>query len=65
MYFFWNNITKLPRFFISVLIGFFLTTLNPFFGLLRNNKNNIIIPILMISFIIILVYILKLMLGIN
>nr|YP_009395252.1 hypothetical protein [Bryothamnion seaforthii]ARW64020.1 hypothetical protein [Bryothamnion seaforthii] len=40
---FWNNLYKFPRFLISVTIGFFLTTLQPIFKLLKNKKNIFIV----------------------
>nr|YP_009398765.1 hypothetical protein [Kuetzingia canaliculata]ARW67951.1 hypothetical protein [Kuetzingia canaliculata] len=39
---FWDNLNKFPRFLISVLIGFFLTTFNAIFKLLKNKKGRII-----------------------
>nr|YP_009296319.1 hypothetical protein Sebd_167 [Sebdenia flabellata]AOM65254.1 hypothetical protein Sebd_167 [Sebdenia flabellata] len=36
---FWNNLNKYPRFLLSVLVGFFLTTLHPIFKLFTNKKN--------------------------
>nr|YP_009399793.1 hypothetical protein [Digenea simplex]ARW69612.1 hypothetical protein [Digenea simplex] len=45
---FWGNLYKFPRFLISVLIGFFLTTFQPVFKLLKNKKNGIIIAFITI-----------------
>nr|YP_009313580.1 Hypothetical protein ycf33 [Galaxaura rugosa]SCW21834.1 Hypothetical protein ycf33 [Galaxaura rugosa] len=60
MYNFWQNISKFPTFFISVLTGFFLITLYPIFQLLKKQK----ITIFIISIILLLLYItLKAMLG--
>nr|YP_010619932.1 hypothetical protein PNW48_pgp026 [Symphyocladia marchantioides]WAX03945.1 hypothetical protein [Symphyocladia marchantioides] len=39
---FWINLYKFPRFLISVLIGFFLTTFQPIFKLLKNKKERIV-----------------------
>nr|YP_010618962.1 hypothetical protein PN064_pgp028 [Deltalsia parasitica]WAX02975.1 hypothetical protein [Deltalsia parasitica] len=39
---FWVNLYKFPRFLISVLIGFFLTTFQPIFKLLNNKKNKLL-----------------------
>ncbi|WP_366943212.1 DUF751 domain-containing protein [uncultured Thermosynechococcus sp.] len=60
---FWNNISKFPKFIISVFIGFFLTTVYPIFKLLKNKKTNygIIIFLFLISSMLYLI--LKLMLG--
>nr|YP_010728735.1 hypothetical protein P6G74_pgp169 [Phymatolithon calcareum]WEA76922.1 hypothetical protein [Phymatolithon calcareum] len=65
MYIFWDNISKFPRFFISVLMGFFLTTFNPFFELLRDEKSRLILIIALSFFTTILLQILKLMLALN
>nr|YP_010988234.1 hypothetical protein UYM82_pgp145 [Rhodochorton tenue]WOK79430.1 hypothetical protein [Rhodochorton tenue] len=60
---FWDNISRFPRFVISVFIGFFLTTVNPVFRLLTNEKTNYLISALLIVFSLSLYVILKLMLG--
>nr|YP_009393388.1 hypothetical protein [Symphyocladiella dendroidea]ARW61950.1 hypothetical protein [Symphyocladiella dendroidea] len=39
---FWVNLYKFPRFLISVLIGFFLTTFQPIFKLLKNKKDKML-----------------------
>nr|YP_010471044.1 hypothetical protein Ycf33 [Synarthrophyton patena]UVF62873.1 hypothetical protein Ycf33 [Synarthrophyton patena] len=65
MYIFWDNILKFPRFLISVLIGFFLTTFKPFFELLRDKKNRIILIITISFSCTLFLKILKLMLGLN
>ena len=62
---FWNNIFQFLRFFLSVLIGFFLTTFSSFFESLNNPKQSII-TIIAISFgTLVLLQTLKLMLGLN
>nr|ARW60277.1 hypothetical protein [Laurencieae sp.] len=38
---FWQNLHKFPRFLISVLIGFFLTTFRSIFKQLKNKKSRI------------------------
>lgn len=65
MYIFWDNIAKFPRFFISVLMGFFLTTFKPFFELLRHEKSRLILIITLSLFTTILLQVLKLMLALN
>lgn len=65
MYIFWDNISKFPRFFFSVLMGFFLTTFNPFFELLRDEKSRLILIITLSFFTTILLQVLKLMLALN
>nr|YP_007878191.1 conserved hypothetical plastid protein [Calliarthron tuberculosum]AGA63802.1 conserved hypothetical plastid protein [Calliarthron tuberculosum] len=65
MYIFWNNISKFPRFFISVLMGFFLTIFNPFFELLRNPKQGFLFIIIISMTSITIWQILKLMLALN
>nr|QCI09148.1 hypothetical protein [Inkyuleea mariana] len=62
---FWSNLNKFPRFLISVLIGFFLTTFQPIFELLQErNKRFISIMVLCLCFSI-LYKTLKLMLALN
>nr|YP_010850901.1 hypothetical protein Ycf33 [Lophurella mutabilis]WGH13662.1 hypothetical protein Ycf33 [Lophurella mutabilis] len=39
---FWVNLYKFPRFLINVLIGFFLTTFQPIFKLLKNRKDRLL-----------------------
>jgi len=61
----WENILKFPKFFISVILGFFLTTFQPIFRLLKNKKLKII-TISIITLIIGALYIIiKLMLDIK
>uniref|UniRef100_UPI003001786A Ycf33 n=1 Tax=Anunuuluaehu liula TaxID=3049639 RepID=UPI003001786A len=62
---FWDNISKFPRFLLSVIAGFFLTTLYPVFELLKDKKKRIFIIILSLLFIVIIYIIIKLMLGLN
>nr|YP_010851297.1 hypothetical protein Ycf33 [Aphanocladia delicatula]WGH14254.1 hypothetical protein Ycf33 [Aphanocladia delicatula] len=45
---FWVNLYKFPRFLISVLIGFFLTTFQPVFKLLKNKRSILLFIILLI-----------------
>nr|YP_010726532.1 hypothetical protein P4D33_pgp039 [Hypnea spinella]WDY85007.1 hypothetical protein [Hypnea spinella] len=61
----WKNIKKFPLFLIAVFIGFFLTTIQPFFKLLKNNKNKVLIPIIMTIIFVIIYNILRLMLEIK
>nr|QCI05369.1 hypothetical protein [Compsothamnion thuyoides] len=65
MYNFWENLDKFPRFLIATTLGFFLTTFQPIFKLLKNKKVNIIVMSIMIIISISLYLIIKLMLGIN
>nr|AYR06200.1 hypothetical protein [Renouxia sp.] len=65
MYTFWHNIIKFTKFFISVIIGFFLITFNSLFRLLRQPKNRIIVMIFIIGLTVSSYKILKLMLGVN
>lgn len=51
------------RFFISVLIGFFLTTIYPIFKLLKNKKTQILIFLLLIVIIVFFDTTIKYMLG--
>nr|YP_009391930.1 hypothetical protein [Acrosorium ciliolatum]ARW60074.1 hypothetical protein [Acrosorium ciliolatum] len=59
MHNFWENLHKFPRFLITVLIGFFLTTFEPIFKLLTNKKKKIIFFNLIITGITILYLIIK------
>nr|WGH13860.1 hypothetical protein Ycf33 [Lophurella pseudocorticata] len=40
---FWVNLYKFPRFLINVLIGFFLTTFQPIFKLLKSRKDKLLV----------------------
>nr|YP_009488685.1 Ycf33 [Grateloupia filicina]AWD77438.1 Ycf33 [Grateloupia filicina] len=62
---FWKNIIKYPRFLISIITGFFLTTLYPLFKLLATNKNRFLFIAILNSILIVLYYIIRLMLDIN
>nr|YP_009394207.1 hypothetical protein [Rhodomela confervoides]ARW62769.1 hypothetical protein [Rhodomela confervoides] len=48
---FWRNLYKFPRFLISVLIGFFLTTFQPVFKLLKGKTNRMLFIIIIVSII--------------
>nr|YP_009397518.1 hypothetical protein [Dasyclonium flaccidum]ARW66704.1 hypothetical protein [Dasyclonium flaccidum] len=52
---FWGNLYKFPRFLITVIIGFFLTTFKPIFKLLKSKKRKILF-ILIILIILIIIY---------
>nr|WGH12870.1 hypothetical protein Ycf33 [Echinothamnion sp.] len=52
---FWVNLYKFPRFLISVLMGFFLTTFQPVFKLLKNKKDKLLF-ITILTIIVILFY---------
>lgn len=62
---FWNNVYRFPRFFISVIIGFFLVTFRPIYHKLKKQKN--IIPLIsLLTGVMYTIYsILKSMLDIN
>lgn len=62
-YIIWDYTNKFIRFFISVVIGFFLTTIYPIFKLLNNKKTQLIIILLLILGISFFYTIIKLMLG--
>nr|YP_009394625.1 hypothetical protein [Vertebrata thuyoides]ARW63187.1 hypothetical protein [Vertebrata thuyoides] len=48
---FWVNLYKFPRFLIGVFLGFFLTTFQPVFKLLKNRKRIIIFTVIILSII--------------
>nr|YP_009392969.1 hypothetical protein [Caloglossa intermedia]ARW61531.1 hypothetical protein [Caloglossa intermedia] len=56
-----ENLYKFPRFLIAVLLGFFLTTLKPFFRALKNKKEVIVFIIANTIIIAILQLILRVM----
>lgn len=62
---FWSNIFKFFQFFISIVLGFFLTTLNSLFELLRGPKQSLVIIAATGILFIGLKAILKLMLALN
>nr|YP_009395665.1 hypothetical protein [Vertebrata isogona]ARW64637.1 hypothetical protein [Vertebrata isogona] len=45
---FWVNLYKFPRFLIGVFLGFFLTTFQPVFQLLKKKKGGVIFIILIL-----------------
>lgn len=65
MHNFWENILGFLRFFISVLIGFFLTTFSPFFELFKNPIQQITAITITLLMSIILLQTLKLMLAVK
>lgn len=60
---FWNNISRYPRFFISSLAGLILVILAPFRNLFKIKRFRFILPIVFISFIVILYKVLTSMTG--
>ena len=65
MYIFWDNIAKFPRFFLSVLTGFFLTIFYPVFMLFKKPVNRFMFITITCIIIVILLKILSKMLDIN
>lgn len=63
IYIIWEYTSKFFRFFISVLIGFFLTTIYPIFKLLKNRKTQILVSSLLIVTVGFFYTTIKLMLG--
>lgn len=62
---FWNNVYRFPRFFVSVIIGFFLVTFRPLYKKLKQQKNIIPLISLFVGVIYTTYSILKSMLDIN
>nr|YP_009395866.1 hypothetical protein [Herposiphonia versicolor]ARW64846.1 hypothetical protein [Herposiphonia versicolor] len=62
---FWVNLYKFPRFLTSVFIGFFLTTFQPIFKLLKNKNNIVLFTIITISLISLFYKIIKIMTGLS
>ena len=60
---FWTNVSRYPRFFISSLVGLILVILTPFRNLFKIKKLRIIVPIIFLSFSIILYMIIINMTG--
>lgn len=60
-----DNIYKFPRFLISIILGFFLTTFQPIFKLLKNKKINKFIIIVIVIILTSIYVTLRLMLSIN
>lgn len=61
---FWNNISRYPRFFISSVAGLVLVILAPFKNILKIKKFQYILPLVFVSFIIVIYKILASMTGI-
>nr|CRF40194.1 Hypothetical protein ycf33 [Laurencia snackeyi] len=62
---FWENLDKFPRFLISVLIGFFLTTFKTFFKQLKSTKSKISLIITLTIIIVTTYTIIRKMTGIE
>nr|QWK41914.1 hypothetical protein [Protohalopteris sp.] len=62
---FWENLLRYPRFFISSMIGLILILLNPIIMYLKNFKNTKLVIIILVTFSIILFWVLKTMLTIE
>nr|YP_009511127.1 hypothetical protein [Hydropuntia rangiferina]AXI96800.1 hypothetical protein [Hydropuntia rangiferina]UAD87481.1 hypothetical protein [Hydropuntia rangiferina] len=62
---FWDNINKFPKFILSVIIGFFLTTFHEIFELFKKRNKREIIIITIITLISVITLILRQMMGIN
>nr|YP_009654445.1 hypothetical protein [Pleurostichidium falkenbergii]QCH39732.1 hypothetical protein [Pleurostichidium falkenbergii] len=62
---FWINLYKFPRFLVSVLLGFFLTTFQPIFKLLKNKSNRLILIMISLNIIGLLYRIIQKMTGIK
>nr|QCI05070.1 hypothetical protein [Callithamnion tetricum] len=60
-----DNIYKFPRFLISIILGFFLTTFQPIFKLLKNKKTNTLILTVILIILTSIYTTIKLMLSIN
>lgn len=60
-----ENLIRFPSFLISVLLGFYLTTFNPIFRLLKFNATTFSFVVLILAITFIINNILKLMLGLN
>jgi hypothetical protein len=60
---FWNNIARYPRFFISSLAGLILVILAPLRNLFKIKKFRFIVPVVFISFVVVVYTILKSMTG--
>ena len=60
-----DNIYKFPRFLISIILGFFLTTFQPVFKLLKNKKINKLILLIFLIILTSIYTILRLMLSVN
>lgn len=65
MHKFWENIIRFPSFFISILLGFYLTTFNSIFRLLKFNTTTFIFVVLTLAITVIINNTLRLMLGLN
>nr|YP_010851693.1 hypothetical protein Ycf33 [Echinothamnion hystrix]WGH14650.1 hypothetical protein Ycf33 [Echinothamnion hystrix] len=60
---FWVNLYKFPRFLISVLIGFFLTTFQPIFKLLKNRKDKLLVITIIVITIVLFYRIIQIITG--
>ena len=60
---FWENVLRYPRFFISSLAGLILVLLSPLKNFLKTTKSRIILIIFMVTFFLIIYFIIKNMTG--
>nr|YP_010619737.1 hypothetical protein PN023_pgp027 [Tayloriella tenebrosa]WAX03750.1 hypothetical protein [Tayloriella tenebrosa] len=58
---FWVNLYKFPRFLISVSVGFFLTTFQPIFKLLKSKRDKLLFSIIITSIIVLCYRIIQIM----
>ena len=63
MNYFWANIVRYPRFFISSLVGLILVILTPFRNLFKNPKSRIVVILFLVIFLLSLYFILINMVG--
>jgi Protein of unknown function (DUF751) len=59
----WENFSRFPKFFISILTGFFLTTFYFIFKLLKNKRTQLLFYGLLIAITSFIFFTLKFMLG--
>ncbi len=62
---FWDNVFRYPRYFITVLLGVFLNTFEPFMPLLKRPITLIAILGLFVSILVFVTFTLRAMLGLS
>jgi type II secretory pathway component PulF len=62
---FFTNVSRYPRYLISITLGIFLTALSPLLPLLRRPSTAVATVALLVSFLIFISFVLRAMLGLD
>lgn len=62
---FWNNISRYPRFFVTITLGILLTLASPLFPLFKRPSTAIATSVLIVAMFAFVAFTLRAMLGLN